>query len=298
MLTKKNEEAMKNGHNMPTATDERQLYVPVGCGKCIECMQQKSRNWKIRLYEEIKACPSASFVTLTFAEESLCELKKQSNIDDDNDIATIAVRRFLERWRKRRKTSVKHWLITEKGHTNTKRIHLHGIIWSKDKNLIEETWKYGYVYIGQYVNQKTINYIAKYVTKIDTVNKDFTGKILCSAGLGKNYLNRPASTYNRFNGSETNEMYTNASGIRLPLPIYYRNKIYSEEERASLWTTKLDKNERFVLGKKVDMNQINSEEKYFKLLDLARNKNELLGYGKLSDWDKKLYRKILKNLKK
>lgn len=289
---------MKSGNKIPTPTDERQLYIPVGCGKCIECMRQKSRNWKIRLYEEIKASSSASFVTLTFAEESLSELKKKYNIEEDNDIATIAVRRFLERWRKQTKTSVRHWLITEKGHTKTKRIHLHGLIWSKDKNLIEKTWKYGYVYIGQYVNQKTINYIAKYITKIDTVNKDFTGKILCSAGLGKNYLNRPASKHHKFNNLNTNELYTNESGIKLPLPIYYRNKIYSEEERTMLWTNKLDNNKRYVLGKEVDMNNTDGEEKLFKLLNLARQKNEILGYGKLSNWSEKNYKKILKKLKK
>lgn len=43
-------------------------------------------------------------VTLTFSDESLINLTNKLretwyNIDD-NDIATIAVRRFLERWRK------------------------------------------------------------------------------------------------------------------------------------------------------------------------------------------------------
>lgn len=37
----------------PFCDDHRKLYVPVGCGKCIECMKQKALQWKIRLYEEL-----------------------------------------------------------------------------------------------------------------------------------------------------------------------------------------------------------------------------------------------------
>lgn len=29
--------------------------------------------------------------------------------------------------------SIKHWIVTEKGHTNTRRIHIHGIFWHKNK---------------------------------------------------------------------------------------------------------------------------------------------------------------------
>ena len=80
--------------------------VPVGCGKCIECKKQKSREWSIRLQEEIRHLKNGKFVTLTFSEESLVELgedKKNNTLNGynlDNGIATLAVRRFLERWRK------------------------------------------------------------------------------------------------------------------------------------------------------------------------------------------------------
>ena len=37
--------------------------------------------------------------------------------EKDNNIATLSVRRFLERWRKEFKRSVRHWLITELGQT-------------------------------------------------------------------------------------------------------------------------------------------------------------------------------------
>ena len=44
----------KNGGNIPPVNDLRVLMVPVGCGKCIECKKQKSREWSIRLQEEIR----------------------------------------------------------------------------------------------------------------------------------------------------------------------------------------------------------------------------------------------------
>ena len=44
----------KNGGQVPSVTDNRVLLVPVGCGKCIECRKQRSRNWQVRLKEEIK----------------------------------------------------------------------------------------------------------------------------------------------------------------------------------------------------------------------------------------------------
>ena len=42
----------------------------------------------------------------------------------EDGIATLAVRRFLERWRKKYKKSVKHWFVTELGGKFTERIHL------------------------------------------------------------------------------------------------------------------------------------------------------------------------------
>ena len=47
---------------------------------------------------------------------------------------------------------------------------------------------------------------------------------------------------------ETKETYKNKTGHETALPIYYRNKIYNEEEREKLWIQKLDKEERWVGG--------------------------------------------------
>ena len=105
---------------------------------------------------------------------------KNCKSEDDNTIATKAIRLMLERIRKKTGKSIKHWFTTELGHEKTERLHLHGIVWGIGTDqLIREKWNYGITYTGNFVNEKTINYITKYMTKIDEEHPDFVGKILC-----------------------------------------------------------------------------------------------------------------------
>lgn len=292
----------KNGGNVPEMKDPRTAYVPVGCQKCIECKKQKGRQWSIRLQEEIRTNKNGKFVTLTFSNEAIRELyldiykNISANItgyDLDNEIATIAVRRFLERWRKKYKTSVKHWLITELGqpnkkHQGTENIHLHGIIFTNTPEAIRERWQYGFVYIGDYVSNRTINYCVKYYTKTDIIHKEYTAKILTSSGIGKNYINRIDKERNKFNGENTKETYKTADGKEINLPTYWRNKIYTDEEREELWIQKLNKQERWVDGIKIDISK--GLEQYYKALEAARTKNERLGYGTdEKNWNREQY---------
>ena len=60
------------------------------------------------------------FVTLTFSNESIIALSNEIGDNEANDIASLAVRRFTERWRKKYKKAPRHWLITELGHPNEK----------------------------------------------------------------------------------------------------------------------------------------------------------------------------------
>lgn len=291
----------KNGGIVPPVSDERVLYVPVGCGKCIECRKQKKREWQVRMLEEIRHDNSCKFVTLTFSEENLIKLEnEQGNTPNNyiryNEVATLAVRRFLERWRRKFKKSVKHWLVTELGHTGTERIHLHGIIWTdKDNETIEERWTYGNIWVGQYVNEKTINYIIKYISKIDEDHKEYKPKILCSAGIGKGYLDRYDSKRNVYANENTKEYYTTRTGHKLNLPMYYRNKIYSDEEREKLWLYKLDKEERWVMGERIDISE--GDDEYNKAVEYYRHVNTKLGYGDDKfNWDEKMYRNNKKRL--
>lgn len=285
---------------MPKVKDKRVLMVPIGCGHCIECRKQKANEWKVRLNEELKTDRKAFFVTLTFNEEKLKKhqelyAEKNEGLEgNENDIATLAIRMFLERWRKNNGKAPRHWLITERGHNGTERIHLHGIIWWESMQDLEKTWKNGFVFVGNYVNERTINYIVKYVTKVDNDHKDFEGKILASAGIGGNYMRRE-KYLNMYKAQSTYDFYKLQNGRAVQLPIYYRNHIYTDEQREKLWLEKLDKKKIYVRGVEYDISTPDGIEKYMNGLKVAQNDNEKNGYGGIK-WKKNEYADIFKKL--
>lgn len=290
----------KNGGNVPPITDPRTAWVPIGCQECLECKQKKAREWNVRLQEDIRTNRNGKFVTLTLSSESYAELMEEftgvDGYDRDNEIMRIAVRRFLERWRKKYKKSIRHWLVTELGHNGTENIHVHGIIWTDNREAIEERWQYGYVYIGDYVNERTINYITKYVSKMDFQHKTYNSKIFTSAGIGSGYRTRWDAQLNKYKpNGKTKEHYNTRQGIKLGLPIYFRNMIYTEEEREKLWIEKLDKQERWICGIKFDISK--GEEDYFNVLKEYQRKNTRLGYGNgQMNWELKKYERERRNL--
>ena len=204
----------------------------------------------------------------------------------------------MERWRKKFKKSLRHWLVTELGHEGTENIHIHGIVWTdEDWETIREKWGYGFMYPyteeqkkRNYVSERTINYCVKYVTKIDRDHEGYKSIILTSAGIGKDYTDTRGAKINKYKITGTIEAYTNKQGYKMNMPIYWRNKIYSEQEREKLWIEKLNKKIRWVNGIKVDISQ--GEEYYFKVLAQEQMKNKILGYGtRQKDWEKIEYEK-------
>lgn len=241
----------KRGYYVPKMHDNRLKYVPVACGKCYECRKKKAREWNIRLSEDIRHF-KAWFITLTIDDTNMDELLKEMGLEcvtrNENSLAGFALRRFLERSRKETKKSIRHWCVTELGEDNG-RIHLHGIFFGEDApSQIIKHWKYGYVFIGSFVNERTINYITKYMLKDDIKHREFTGKVFTSSGIGSGYFNRSDYENNKYKKNMTNETYRYRNGTRAMLPRYYRDKIYDEEEREKLWLEKLDKGITWVMG--------------------------------------------------
>lgn len=293
----------KNGGNVPIPHDRRVLSVPVGCGRCMECVKKKAREWQTRLLEDVRKNKNGKFITLTFSNESIKELNEEIGEKDgyerDNAIATIAIRRFLERWRKENKKSLRHWMVTELGHKGTENIHMHGIVWTdKGEEEIKEKWKYGYVWVGKFVNEQTVNYITKYVHKVDKDHEEYKSKILTSAGIGGAYTERADAKGNIYKGDgQTKETYTSRTGHEMAMPIYWRNKIYSEEERERLWIEKLDNKVRYINGKRIDVSTAKGEEAYWKILKTEQARAKRLGYqDNETDWDKKRYEEERRNM--
>lgn len=292
----------KNNYNPPVCTDKRLYEIEIPCGSCIECRKRKARDWSIRLQEEIKrdtyfngVKQTPLFVTLTINDESAKKLTEKYNLIDANDVAKKAVRLMLERYRKKNKKSFKHWLITELGENNG-RLHMHGIIWLNiNQPDLEKLWSYGYIYIGQFVSPASINYITNYSLKINNQFANYRPAVCCSPKIGENYLSTDALKLKQFNDKNTNDYYTLPSGQKVALPKYYRNKIYNETEREKLFINKIEEEEIYVCGVKVNKNDI---EKINKLRDNTLKQEEKWGLptGKAAKYDKPTTNQIFNNI--
>lgn len=265
-ITIKNKKYIANKKNKwqpPKADDESLKEIEVPCGWCIECRKRKAREWSIRLQEEIKTKTYLNgveqkplFVTLTLSNEKAKEIAEKYNIDTVNELMKKCIRLTLERYRKKNKKSFKHWFTSELGEKNG-RIHLHGIMWSNmTQEEIEKLWGYGYVYIGEYVSAKSINYITNYSMKINKENPQYKPVVLCSKGIGKAFITDEVLRMKKYDNDKTSDYYTLKNGKKVALPKYYRNKIYSDEEREKLYKIALAKETIFVNGVEVNKNDI------------------------------------------
>jgi hypothetical protein len=274
----------KNGGRIPALRDLRLLTVSIPCGNCIECRQSKARAWRVRLCEEIKDKARVHFVTLTFNTPSLVKLLAEIQENDktiygyhlDNQVVKLAVRRFRERWRKRTGKSIKHWLVSELGKEGTEHVHVHGFLWTENPSEIAATWAYGYTRIGAYVNERTVNYCVKYVTKTDELHRHYKPIILTTPGIGRRYLDTDNARGNRFHGDNTRQHYTTRQGIKINLPKYLRDKIYTDDEREQLRIQALDKGTTYILGEEVRLTD--NDGTYQRTLRAAQVKNIRLGY--------------------
>ena len=97
------------------------------------------------------------------------------------------------------------------------------------------------------------------MTKIDEKHPDFIGKVLCSRGIGAGYIKRPDAAKHKYKKGETIETYRLRNGVKINLPTYYRNKLFTEKERELLFIDKIDKGIIYVLGTRVHRD----DEKYY-----------------------------------
>lgn len=259
----------KNNGRPPICKDKRLLYIPFKCGKCYECRKQKQREWRVRLEEELKE-NKGYFITLTISNESMEKLEKDTGLkweENPNDIAIRAMRLFLERVRKDAGKSLKHWAVTELGE-KFDRIHLHGIFFGeKAAELTIKHWKYGFTFIGEYCNSESINYMTKYMLKADTKHPEFTGIVLASKGIGKNYTERDKNEWQKNNYEKICvPTYTFKNGTKMAMPKYYKDKVFTEKERETMWINNLERGYEWIGGEKVkadDWETIDNLRKYY-----------------------------------
>lgn len=262
----------KNNGYPVKCKDERTRWVAAKCGVCPECRKEAANQWRIRLIEDFKQGGEKKFVTLSFSPESLKKLMEETGLEECNAIAIIAMRRFLERWRRKYKKSVKHWAVTELGGKNSERIHLHAILWTdKTKEEISERWKYGNVDVGYKCDQSTVTYISKYLKKEDKKHIGYKPRTLVSPGIGKNYIDE-GGKHNVYRGERTFTRYKERNGTETALPTYYKNHIYTASQREALWIMALNRHEAYKDGYRYNLLDEHEERLYFEKCEELRMK--------------------------
>lgn len=244
----------KNKGKPPVCKDRRLLYIPTKCGHCIECRKQKQREWRVRLEEELRS-NYGYFITLTISPKGIKDLEKKTGLkwkENPNEIATKGLRLFLERVRKDTGKSMRHWCVTELGEDND-RIHLHGVFFGqKSAELIKKHWKYGFIFIGQYCNSRSVNYMTKYMLKVDVKHKEFKQIVLASPGIGDKYFDRLDWQWQKQNYKRLEvPTYTFRNGTKMAMPKYYKDKLFTEQERNKMWINNLNRGLLWIYGEKV-----------------------------------------------
>lgn len=270
----------------PIPIDNRLRYIEVPCGQCIQCRKKKARDWMIRLKNEVESDGNARGFTLSYSEEAFIELTKAAKTNSANTIAKLSVKRFRERYREKYGKSPKHWIVTEIGSKNTKRLHLHGIIWTTlDIKEIERLWKYGNVVEGRKVTRRTTKYMTKYMTKNNIEDKGYKSIVLSSPRIGISWLESKDAERAKYISGNTKEYIRTTTGHKIGLPDYYRKKIYTNTQREKLQLEKMDKGTRFVNGTEIDI----MSKEYADALKHRQYINTELGYGpKFIPKDKKV----------
>lgn len=189
-------------------------YLNVPCGKCFSCKRARMLAYKIRLLSEVEHSSNSSFVTLTFDDYHLTRFK-------DNPNRAICL--FLDRLRKSLGTCVRHWFTAEFGTKNTKRLHYHGLLFDLpgtfDLDKLQSLWKYGITHLG-YVNDKTVPYLCKYLTKSLPGKK--SPRIISSKGVGSHLVED--LSYLR----DLQQPFINTGTCVLPIPRIIKDKLFDD----------------------------------------------------------------------
>lgn len=256
----------------PTPPD---LYIDVPCGYCFSCQKRRMNEYRVRLMNEIQKWPYSIFVTLTFDDRNLARFK-----DSPND----SLRLFFDRLRKKYGKSYRHWFIGEYGTLNG-RLHYHGFIFDTPRyglpyHELTKLWSYGNLWLG-YCTAETVNYIVKYTTKYSN-NGTRPPRVFSSKGIGDNYLNPRQILFHK-NGLPLSP-FMNINGVTYPLPRYYYNKIFDDDDKVYLRIA-MDSVPFFL--RYVDGKPYTDERSYRIALDNLYRKNVFLGLSYSSDPYKK-----------
>lgn len=210
-------------------------YIDVPCGKCEACLSLKRQQWFFRLYYEREHSKNSYFIGLTYDDEHLPKDLRLNKRD---------VQLFLKRLRKHiQPYKIRYFLVGEYGE-DFGRPHYHLILfnWPDGYDLakaLKKCWdlcdpvRFDDSRSIQPLINARINYVCKYcLSTIDSDDPSAKTFMLCSRkpGIGFSYLT-PAMVrhlQDQCDGMGFVEFH------HVPLPRYYKEKVYDDEMKLNL----------------------------------------------------------------
>lgn len=215
-------------NQFPTAQDK--TWIPVPCGRCPSCLQRRASSWAFRIAMEAVISDSASFITLTYDNDHVPITDRKFMNLSKRDVQLFIKRlRFLHPKGHKR---IRYYCAAEYG-SSTHRPHYHLIMFDVDVELLEAAWQLGQVHVGN-VEHASISYTVKYISKGRTVpahkNDDRQPEFsLMSKKMGLKYLTPEMVDYHH--QDLTRNYITLEGGIKIAMPRYYRDRIFSAEQK-------------------------------------------------------------------
>lgn len=211
-------------------------YIQVPCGKCEACLTNKASSWYVRLKYEFNSSRYAVHCTLTYDNDHL-----PLRVHDGHMVADVSrrdVQKYHYRLRKHlgeRSKEVKYFLCSEYGPNPINgclpRPHYHVIYFNlapSDYELVKTCWNKGHVEFKEVVDN-TIRYLSGYciekLFQAPFAEKNFA---FISKGIGADYIEK----FRSFHAGQLDRFYTPLDGKRYPMPRYYKERLYDEDERA------------------------------------------------------------------
>ncbi|QXP07946.1 MAG: replication initiator protein [Arizlama microvirus] len=216
----------------------------VPCGRCPACKARRVSAWSFRLQQEEKNSDNSHFITLTYDTKNLKFSKTGKPTLDRRDFQN-----FIKSLRRKQPPgfkSVKYYAAGEYG-SKTFRPHYHVILFNVELTTIQFAWPHGQIHYGK-VTPASIGYSLKYISK-RKFNKGDDRKPECqyvSKGMGAAYLTANMKKWHKSHLEK--KMYcTLPDGKKIAMPRYYKDKIYSLEERLKIrhhFQNEMDKKEQ------------------------------------------------------
>lgn len=248
------------------SSPEEPFFIEVGCNKCYNCLQNRRREWFLRLCYEYDNNNYTYFVTLTY--------------DNDHIGDGMLHKDHLQKWLKalKRKYGCRWYAIGEYG-THTFRPHYHAILFSQ-LPIDDPIWDKGNYLFENCQSTAQINYILHYHTRPklpdyfdnDDAQPAFS---LMSKGLGVGLMTSELVDY-LLNHNSCTIKY---NGDTFVFPRYYQKKFGISSYNPDITSSREQFNDQY--GRKF------SDSEYSRMK---------LGEKRLSDKRKRIINNQIKNV--